>query len=102
MTGRLVRLAEQDRPAIRVTVDGVAIAALEGDTVMTAILLAQGHLRESEFGDGLRAGMCLMGACQDCWVWTEQGGRLRACGTPAVDGMAVRTRQPDATWPHLV
>jgi NADH dehydrogenase/NADH:ubiquinone oxidoreductase subunit G len=44
----------------------------------------------SEFGDGPRAGFCLMGACQDCWVAVEGMGRVRACTTLAQDGMAVR------------
>ena len=40
-----------------------------------------------------------MGACQDCWVWTESGERLRACSTPVQEGMAVLTRPPRALWP---
>jgi predicted molibdopterin-dependent oxidoreductase YjgC len=99
---RLVRLVDQDRPAIALRVDGVEITARAGDTLLTAILAAQdggGFLRTSEFGDGPRAGFCLMGACQDCWVWTEQGGRLRACSTFVTPGMSVLTEQPGATWP---
>lgn len=71
--------------------DGERISCLEGDSVMTAVLAASGHLRRFEFGAGNRAGFCLMGACQDCWVWTGEGGRLRACTTPAEDGMSVST-----------
>jgi predicted molibdopterin-dependent oxidoreductase YjgC len=71
--------------------DGAPIEALQGDTLLTALLAAgAGHLRESEFGDGPRAGFCLMGACQDCWVVVEGRGRLRACAALAEDGMAVR------------
>jgi len=36
-------------------------------------------LRRLEFGGAPRAGFCLMGACQDCWVWMDDGGRVRAC-----------------------
>jgi len=36
-----------------------------------------------------RAGFCLMGACQDCWVALTDGRRLRACTTLAEDGMAL-------------
>ena len=62
-----------------------------GDTLLTALLAAgAGHLRDSEFGDGPRAGFCLMGACQDCWVVVEGLGRVRACATLAEDGMEVR------------
>ena len=60
-------------------------------TLLTALLAADaGHLRDSEFGDGPRAGFCLMGACQDCWVVVEGRGRVRACATMAEDGMEIR------------
>jgi predicted molibdopterin-dependent oxidoreductase YjgC len=72
--------------------DGAPADALEGDTLLTAILVREGHLRTSEFGDGLRAGFCLMGACQDCWVNVEGGGRVRACTTPITEGMRVTRR----------
>lgn len=103
MTARFRRLAETERPAVTLTVDGAAITALAGDTLMVAILTHGEALRTSEFAaleptDGRRAGFCLMGACQDCWVWTAQGERLRACSTPVQSGMAISTRQPEATW----
>lgn len=89
----VVRLLDQDRPALAITVDGAPVAAKRGDTLLTAILAAGlGHLRTSEFGDGPRAGFCLMGACQDCWVRVEGIGTRRACTTPAEDGMAVTRR----------
>jgi hypothetical protein len=69
---------------------------------MAAVLLAGGTLRQSEFGDGARAGFCLMGACQDCWMWTAEGLRLRACTTPVADGMKLLTTCPmEAIWPNL-
>lgn len=101
MSGRFVRVAEQDRRPLTIQVDGKPVQALEGDTLIVAMLGAGGHLRMSEFGDGKRAGFCLMGACQDCWVWTEEGGRVRACSTVASEGLRVSTRQPEATWSSL-
>jgi predicted molibdopterin-dependent oxidoreductase YjgC len=87
----LQRLLDQDRPELRFHLDGEALAAREGDTLLTAILAAgAGWLRESEFGDGRRAGFCLMGACQDCWVTVDGQGRRRACGTLVASGMQVR------------
>jgi D-hydroxyproline dehydrogenase subunit gamma len=86
---RLRRVAETDRPAVSFTLDGAPADALAGDTLLTAILAQDGHLRASEFGDGLRAGFCLMGACQDCWVTIEGGSRVRACTTPIEQGMRV-------------
>jgi D-hydroxyproline dehydrogenase subunit gamma len=89
--GQFVRLAMADRRPIRLLFDGQPIEAMEGDSLLTALLLSGRHVRHFEFGEGLRAGFCLMGACQDCWVTLEDGRRLRACTTLAEDGMAVRT-----------
>jgi len=97
---QLIRLAETDRAAISLQVDGLPIDALQGDTLLVAILTNSGQLRVSEFGDGSRAGFCLMGACQDCWVWTAEGDRLRACSTVAQTGMRIVTSQPDGLWPR--
>ena len=96
--GRLVRLAETDRPALRFFLDGTAREALSGDTVLSAILSVAPALRRSEFGPEGRAGFCLMGACQDCWVWQEEGPRIRACSTPLAEGMRLLTEAP-GTWP---
>lgn len=96
--GRLVRLAETGRAPVRFLLDGVERTALAGDTVLTAILANAASLRQSEFGPERRAGFCLMGACQDCWIWQEQGPRLRACSTPLADGMRLLT-QTREDWP---
>lgn len=85
------RLAEGDRPAIRFVLDGRACSALAGDTLLTALLINGRRLRTSEFGDGPRAGFCLMGACQDCWVALDDGTRLRACTSFVAEGMRVVT-----------
>jgi predicted molibdopterin-dependent oxidoreductase YjgC len=101
MTGRFRRLAETDRAHVTITVDGRKITALEGDSLIVAMLATGDALRDSEFGDGRRAGFCLMGACQDCWVWTTDGGRLRACSTVVAEGLTISTYQPEATWANL-
>jgi hypothetical protein len=98
--GRFIRLAETARAQVRLEADGRPLVALEGDTLMVALLGSVGHLRHSEFGDGVRSGFCLMGACQDCWVWTEDGGRLRACTTVVRGGLRVTTKPLEATWPN--
>jgi predicted molibdopterin-dependent oxidoreductase YjgC len=98
MTARFVRLAESGRPTIHFTIDGQPAAALEGDTLLVALLGSVRSVRSSEFGDGRRAGFCLMGACQDCWVWTAGGERLRACSTPVQPGMAILTDTTEAVW----
>ncbi len=94
---QFVRLAEKDRPAVTLSVDGEAVTALDGDTLLVALLTNGRRVRDSEFGDGPRAGFCVMGACQDCWVWLGDGDRVRSCTTPLEDGMTVLTRMP--AWP---
>lgn len=96
---RFVRLGERDRAPVTIRIDGAEVNALEGDTVLVAVLTHAGRLRQSEFGDGARAGFCLMAACQDCWVWTEAGDRLRACDTSVRAGLSIVTKQPDHSWP---
>jgi hypothetical protein len=99
MSGRFVRLAEKGRETVPFTVDGRRAVGLAGDTLLVALLNEVGHLRRSEFGDGNRAGFCLMGACQDCWLWTEDGERLRACTTTVAVGMRILTDLPEGSWP---
>lgn len=92
---RLLRVADQDRRLIEITVDGWAMSAMEGDTILVAILAQRSYLRDAA-GEPLGAGFCLMGACQDCWVWQEDGKRIRACTTYAEPGMRIRTSWPDS------
>lgn len=97
---RFVRVAETGRAPVRFRLDGRVVSGLEGDSVLTAVLTNANHVRTSEFSNGKRAGFCLMGACQDCWMWTEEGDRLRACTTRIEPGMALRTTTPETgTWP---
>ena len=86
-SAQLQRLQELGRATVRFTLDGRACTALAGDTVLTAVLTNGSQLRRTEFSGAPRAGFCLMGACQDCWVSTETGERLRACGSFIEDGM---------------
>ncbi|SEJ59113.1 (2Fe-2S)-binding protein [Paraburkholderia diazotrophica] len=104
MNGRFVRVAEKGRRTFEIVIDGRRARAAEGDTLMVALLTSQEDLRDSEFGDGRRAGFCVMGACQDCWVWTADGDRVRACTTLAVEGMSIVTRlavSAEDIWPRL-
>lgn len=91
---RLQRVADQDRRLIEIEVDGWAMSAMEGDTILVAILAQRGHLRDTA-GEPPSAGFCLMSACQDCWVWDEDGQRIRACSSYVAPGMRIRTTWPD-------
>ncbi|WP_460451659.1 (2Fe-2S)-binding protein [Alsobacter sp. SYSU BS001988] len=83
------RLVPRDGPPVTFTIDGAPAAAQAGDLLLTALLLNGSALRRFEFGEGRRAGFCLMAACQDCWVTLADGRRLRSCTTLVEDGMAV-------------
>lgn len=88
----LHRVAEKSgREAVPFTLDGVPASALAGDTVLTAVLTQSDQLRRNEFSGLPRAGFCMMGACQDCWIATDEGERLRACSTFIAPGMALVT-----------
>jgi D-hydroxyproline dehydrogenase subunit gamma len=86
MTARplLIRLPHGERTPVRFTLDGQPCAGFEGDTVLTAVLDASARPH---------AGFCAMGACQDCWMDTVDGERLRACTTPLSAGMQLITRR---------
>lgn len=94
MSARFTRLAETGRPPVAFSIDNRPATTLQGDTILVAMLTQTSHVRESEFGDGPRAGFCVMGACQDCWVWTRDGQRVRACSTEVTEGVSVFTREP--------
>ena len=90
----LRRVAETQRATVAFTLDGRPAQALEGDTVLTAVLTQGAQLRRNEFSHAPRAGFCLMGACQDCWIATEDGARLRACSTFIAPGMVLLSEVP--------
>ena len=92
MTGQFVRLAERTSAEVHFTVDGIAATARTSDTVLTAILLNRPSLGATEFTPHDRAGFCLMGACQACWVYDAEGARRRGCSTLVEPGMALFTR----------
>jgi predicted molibdopterin-dependent oxidoreductase YjgC len=92
--GLFQRLVERTGRVIVLRIDGVPVEAREGDLLMTAILLHRPSLRRFEFAEAMRAGFCLMAACQDCWVQLADGRRLRACSTPVAEGMDVLIEGP--------
>jgi len=91
-----MRLAAAGSEAIEITVDGQSYTARQGETVLTAIRMGGGHARNFEFASESRAGFCLMGACQDCWLWRNDGRRLRSCTSRVEAGMKLVTSAPEA------
>lgn len=95
----LHRLAETERRPLVFVLNGEPAQALEGDTILTAILTQHGQLRRNEFSHAPRAGFCLMGACQDCWVRTDRGQRVRACSTFIEPCMSLYTGDVEQVQP---
>jgi predicted ABC-class ATPase len=62
---RIVCLDEETRQAIHLVIDGANASAIEGDTLMVAILTNKGRLRRSGFG-----------VCQGLSIVTEQPDTL--------------------------
>ena len=90
-TAILHRIHGAPRETLAFELDGRSCTALEGDTVLTAILTHATRVRVAECSGAPRAGFCMMGACQDCWVQLVDGERLRACTTMVEPGMRIRT-----------
>lgn len=95
---RFVRVGTATGPGFDIFLDGAPVPALPGDSLLACLLAAGGKLRRSEIAGEDRAGFCLMGACQDCWIWREDGVRLRACTTAVEPGMRLATEAPPM-WP---
>lgn len=74
-----------------VHVDGRAVPAVDGQTLLGA-LLAQGHrvLRHNPVTGEARAGYCGMGVCFECEVEVDGRAQVRACMEPVRDGQRVR------------
>ncbi|MCA0417686.1 MAG: (2Fe-2S)-binding protein [Proteobacteria bacterium] len=89
------RVARRSGPPVTLSFDGRPINATAGDSVLAALLESGAFVRRLEFGVEPRAGFCLMGACQDCWVWSAAGGRIRACTTSVSEGMELFAEPQD-------
>ncbi|MBY3258802.1 (2Fe-2S)-binding protein [Rhizobium laguerreae] len=82
------------RSAVTIYFNGLETPACVGESVIAAVLRSHGYLGFSEFDGAPRAGFCLMGACQDCSLWLQNGRRIRACMTTVEPGMTVASRPP--------
>lgn len=83
------RIPVQRGRSIAITFEGASIPCFEGETLATALLAAGiddfGITREGT----PRAPLCNMGTCFECVVTVDGRPLVRACLTPATDGMAV-------------
>lgn len=80
---------------ITITLDGAPLQAYLGETIAGALLAnGQRAWRRTEGGEP-RGMFCGMGICFDCLVTVDGVSNVRACITPVVDGMVVKTEGPE-------
>jgi predicted molibdopterin-dependent oxidoreductase YjgC len=91
----LQRVVDRQAQRVPIRIDGEPAEAFAGESLLVAMLTLGAALRRHEVDGSPRAGFCLMGACQDCWIWQPDGRRLRACTTRVAAGMELLTRAPD-------
>ena len=78
--------------AVKITVDGKALEAYEGETIAAALLSAGIHtLRRSPKKKEPRGVFCGIGICYECLVTVDGVHAVRACITPVADGMKIDT-----------
>jgi predicted molibdopterin-dependent oxidoreductase YjgC len=85
--------------ALRMVVDGRALEAYEGESIAAALLAAgQKVTRWTARTGEARGYFCGMGVCQDCLVTVDGLPNVRACMTPARDGLRVDTQRGLGEW----
>lgn len=82
------------RPAaVSILVNGKAVEAYEGESVLTALIAAGTLLMSRDSFGRARTPFCNMGVCFDCMIDVEDGAgvssRVRACLTPVRAGLRV-------------
>ena len=90
----------RDAPdAMRLTIDGQAVAATPGENVATAALAAGiVPTRRAPVSGAPRAPYCLMGVCFECLMTIDGRSNRQACMTPVKAGMVV---EPQIARPSL-
>ncbi|MEQ9334664.1 (2Fe-2S)-binding protein [Thalassobaculum sp.] len=78
--------------------DGRPVAAVEGDTVATALLAAgAGATRTTPVSGSDRAAYCLMGVCFECLVEVDGVPNRQGCLVAVAEGMEVRRQHGAAS-----
>jgi 2Fe-2S iron-sulfur cluster binding domain len=82
------------RPPVQIFVDGIAIAAREGDTVSAALLASGRDARRATAVSGAaRLPYCMMGVCFDCLVTVDGVGNRQGCLVPVAEGMQIEIQK---------
>ena len=91
----MFRRSDQDnRPPVQIFVDGVAVAAREGDMVSAALFASGLDMRRATAVSGAaRLPYCMMGVCFDCLVTIDGVGNRQGCLVPVAEGMQVEIQK---------
>lgn len=90
----MFRRIEPTPGVVRLSYEDREIAARPGDSVATALLLAdETSLRTTPVSGAPRAPFCMMGVCFECLVEIDGTGNRQACLTPVAAGMRVKRQR---------
>ncbi|KIU44177.1 MULTISPECIES: (2Fe-2S)-binding protein [Bradyrhizobium] len=91
----MFKRSDQDkRPLVQIFVDGVAVAARQGDTVSAALLASGRDVRRSTAVNGTpRLPYCMMGVCFDCLVTIDGVGNRQGCLVPVTADMQIEIQK---------
>jgi D-hydroxyproline dehydrogenase subunit gamma len=90
----MFRRIEPAADEIRFIYEGREVAARPGDSVATALLLANEiSLRTTSISKAARAPYCMMGVCFECLMEIDGVGNRQACLTPVAAGMQVERQR---------
>lgn len=85
--------------ALGVVVDGAEVRAYEGESIAAALIASGRRFTRWTARTGEPRGyFCGMGVCQDCLVTVDGLPNVRACVTPARDGMRVESQRGLGDW----
>lgn len=86
-------LNDEDQKFVPITVNGVVIKAVEGESIAAA-LAANGimtHRLTPKLGEP-RGIYCAIGRCTDCMMIVNGRPNVRTCITPVKEGMQINTQ----------
>ena len=90
---------EERGRTLTMLVDGGALTAHDGESIAAALLASGRRLARWTARTGEPRGyFCGMGVCQDCLVTVDGLPNVRACMTPARDGLRVETQRGLGDW----
>lgn len=88
------RISEDERPVVRIFVEGTEVEARAGDTVSAALLASGLDVRRTTAVGGTpREPYCMMGVCFDCLVTIDGVGNRQGCLVPVAEGMRIEIQK---------